>query len=327
MAITEFLFLFVAAAHSCNNSAELCLRAAFDALPTSASVGSLVWECGPYCNGLGDRVRGIVSLFYVAVALRRKFEIFAPELDDVLVPSQYDWRTRKDDSSTCDTTLIELDTKPGQAKLLDHFQDRTAGAHKRVCVRTTFWFDMAFIAQFPLVFGSANWSNTKAYFGSAFRFLFAPTAALENEVHSILKVAQLPSFEKFGQRAEWNAVHYRVGLGKDAVRDSLELLPTFAAAVQQFATEKNWRAAVYIASDNAQAKEALVSMIPNGTLAPIDIQHVARNATAHGHLHAWAEFLILAHAHCVVASRSGFSYWASAAAMTFGGDDCYKQWR
>lgn len=251
--------------HSCELGPQACLERSFSALPNSSENGALVWTCGDSCEGIGDRVRGIVSLFYIA--LKRKFAISSPDVAEIFSPNAYRWNETQ---TPCTATLVELDYG-NSTHLLQNFASPTAFANQTVCVRTTQSFNTIFIQKFPLTFGNVSATDRTAYFGAAFRFLFRPRTTTISTYNSILHSAGLPPVKEFGVQDAWNAVHYRVGLGWDGVRDSVENTTTFASTFERIAVERRWTARIYVASDNAVAKAKLVHLIHNATSAQIDI--------------------------------------------------------
>lgn len=81
----------------------------------------LIWQCGSGlrdgdggCGGTGDRIKGIVSAFYIAVCSRRIFLIDWPGLSAYLAPHQIDWQIPPQYSSTQNSTAAKSATSAPQ---------------------------------------------------------------------------------------------------------------------------------------------------------------------------------------------------------------------
>lgn len=329
--------LFVAVASLTSNETLLLFS---QYAKNAVSNRSLVYHCSQYCGGIGDRLRGIVTLFYFAVASRRQFFIDMPKpipFERVFQPAQVDWRWTG--RLRCQQHLVAMDdtsTLPfGQlGGPSDPFGDASV-----VCVTTNARQILRVVASAPSVFGFDNASEGQ-YFGEAFRHLFQLSGEAAAQLREMERALGLHSHRNctfcgaVWPDQPWLAVHYRVGVTgawDDPLRDGLEFsrhVSQCALAVRRHRLVSEPNAAIYVASDSHIAKERITRLV-DGRMLPIAIAHTDRSShTADGQFAAWVEFALLTRATCIVASESGFSQWAAWASLSFSSADrCLVKWR
>lgn len=311
------------------------------------STRSLVYQCSSMCGGIGDRLRAISFLFYIAVASRRRFYISMSKpfaLENVFQPIELDWRYP---GGKCGRTIRAIDSNNGLP--LDQIGrvDDPFGTVNDVCIISNMYGSNQIVEAARAVFGESNATQGKTegqLFGETMRFLFEPTAAIltlmrdmERDVGLVARrnctfcIAQWPD-------EPWLAVHFRLGGNKggwsDPIRDTVEFtgnISSCALQVRQCSLAGELNATIYVASDSQEAKSMITPLV-NGRSVPIALAHTDRSpAHANGHMHAWAEFVLLTRATCIVASHSGFSKYAAWASLstddTSGGHRCHHEWR
>jgi hypothetical protein len=323
-----FIFAFVYTARCCSDGQGVCLQKTLDrfALEQKSERKELVFWCTYWCGGIGDRIAGLTTVFYMALVLRRKFSIWMPkpvQMNTLFEPNKYNWKNLQEPH--CDYRLNAVDRR-ALLRLndingtLDIFATKTT-----VCISVNHMGISTLVQTNPDLFGTQPPSFHYApYFGEAFRFLFLPSARLNVAVEQLRSNAQLPPFSCFAcpsTSPPWYAIHFRTGNGTnwvDPIRDKMSATMNIVDCFKKSKSALNWPTAkhtVYVASDNHFAKKNLAYAIDNATFAQLPIAHTDRsNANMNGHYEAWAEFVLLMHATCLVTSRSGFSQYAA-----FGG--------
>jgi hypothetical protein len=323
-----FLFACVYAVSCCAYGQSVCLQKALDTFASETHSNQLVYWCTNHCGGIGDRMAGLSTVFYMALVLKRKFSIWMPmpvQINSVFTPNKYNWLTFQE--PRCDHRVNAL--YPSRARLrlpeVTISSDMFAN-NATVCISANQIGIAEIVLANPSVFGAQPKSvNYAPYFGEAFRFLFVPTTNLKQSIEKLRNSAHLPPFACFAcpsTSPPWFAIHFRTGLGTtwvDPVRDHLSAIADVVDCFKKSKSAMSWATAhntVLIASDNFFAKETLAHAIENATVAQIPIVHTDRSsAKIDGHFEAWAEFALLMHATCLVTSRSGFSQFAAFASV------------
>lgn len=328
MDVCIFLLCLCVCSNACKLTAAECLDAAL--LSQKNSPQTLVFLCDgqSWCGGIGDRLRGIMTTFYMSIALERKFKIWMQPVpfSEIFDGPQYDWQLSA--KPACDVVVSEMDYGNGT-----HLMNVLLGGaffwQRTVCVRTNHFFDADLVRRFPRIFGSAQDVADAhfVYFGEAFRFLFRPNQQTLAVFDNLRRSAGLPHVVFGTKSRDWTAIHFRHGIGTDPERDSLALAPNVSLCHANLRRAMRWQGPVYIASDSYAAKKVLSEHVSDAVFANFTPQHIDLDADITGHLHAWGEFLLLAHASCIVASSSGYSYWASALTAGFDEKHCFVHWR
>lgn len=310
------------------------LRHWADNVTTTTNATLIYWcDVDTHCGGIGDRMRSVIDLFFWAVALRRRFLIWMPKpvpLSDILEPVTYNWAIGGSQAPHCDLYWRHHKNASGGV-----FPDRDTASYAKfntICVHTSQFFHARAVRSRKDLFGNAAGDASAfdaQFFGEAFRFLFRPSPHTWRVMDALRKEANLPALQWLRPQ-QWFAVHMRTALADDNERDSVADLHNITQCFLETAAALEWSGAVLVASDSAAAKSHLLHAIPGATSAAVHVVHVDANAVDVETEHvfaAWSEFLLLAHASCVVASRSGFSEWAVKATLTLGSVGCLIRWR
>jgi hypothetical protein len=321
----QFLTLLVLTIFSWSSSAQT-MKEVFQKynakVQQNNSTRSLIYQCTSGCGGIGDRLRAMTMIFYLAVASRRRFYILMHNpfpLETVFQPVELDWRHH---GRKCGKSLRAIDNNNGLPFDQIGRVDDPFGNVDDVCILSNMYGSGRIVAAARAVFGESNATQGKTegqLFGEAMRFLFEPTAALltlmrdmERDVGLVANrnctfcIAQWPD-------EPWLAVHFRVGgtqgSWKDPIRDTVQFasnISSCALQVRQCYLAGSLNATIFVASDSHTAKSTITPLV-NGRSVTIAIAHTDRSkANVDGHMHAWAEFVLLTRATCIVASQSGF---------------------
>lgn len=322
------ILFFCALLVACSRASELSLlKGALERYESTQNdqTRHLVFWCTDWCGGIGDRVAGITTVFYMALILNRKFSIWMPgpvPINTIFEPNKYNWTNARE--PFCDNRLNAVDS----IELLRLTEVKAdSNMHQNffsVCVSVNLLGITPLVNANPDIFGmQPEMFNVAKYFGEAFRFLFLPTMRLAESVEKLRRSAHLPPFACFAcpsSSSPWYAVHFRTGNGTswvDPVRDNLSAITNVVNCFKRSALALGWEVTkdtVYIASDNHFAKKNLARAIENSTLVDLPIAHTDRSdASIRGHYEAWTEFALLTHATCLVTSRSGYSEYAAFA--------------
>eukprot|EP00899_Mesostigma_viride_P015980 jgi/Mesvir1/24383/Mv11052-RA.1 len=199
----------------------------------------LVYVCDPgHCGGLGDRFKGIISAFYLAVFARRVFLIQHPSypLSDFLAPHAIDWASwgecvdpfvNRDAASVLDGLLpARTGVTPRYVLSTTKFKGRlhaiingdlliadasnTSVPYFHALFNTPAWDDIvdAEAARINVErFTGAPWSAPSGpRFAWAWHFLFHPSQELQRHMARLRTQLHIP-----GDGSPWVAAHIRVG--------------------------------------------------------------------------------------------------------------------
>lgn len=80
----------------------------------NSNIKTLTYRCDSFCGGLGDRLRGIISSYFLSLILNRKFMIYMHypcKITDLFIPNMYNWSHRrlKNDSNRSKKVIRAID--------------------------------------------------------------------------------------------------------------------------------------------------------------------------------------------------------------------------
>jgi hypothetical protein len=148
----------------------------------SNSTRSLIYQCTSGCGGIGDRLQAMTTIFYLAVASRRRFYILMHNpfpLETVFQPMELDWRRH---GRQCGKFINVVDNENGLPFDQVGRVDDPFGDVDDVCILSNMNGSSRIVPAARAVFGESNATQGKTegqLFGEAMRFLFEPTAALD----------------------------------------------------------------------------------------------------------------------------------------------------
>ena len=268
-------------------------------------VPSLVYVCEKNCGGIGDRMSGIISAFYLAVALDRAFFIDYKSpfpLTETLVPKtmRWDYRVKRKCTTTNGFRSKENEIFMVDSESPDQVLRRIEQLHERV----TQLFD------------------------------FAP------EVKH--RASQMTEELAFGTDAEFIAVHIRIG-GRpkkstrvvgwiDPKRHEIEDAATFfdcADSKRRNAGSISKSSPIVLFSDSEELKKApIVAARGVRVVESTHISHTDRSwsfskqSMRRGNVDTFAELYLMSRASCIVGSNSTYSGLASS--LTFPPRECFS---
>lgn len=298
----------------------------------------LIWSCSGTCGGIGDRLRGMMSTFYLAIETKRIFLIHNPtpfDLVKALIPTKlYDWRF--------DPVLVRDKTKQSIVSMDFVRNKQLLQPHKYlkedvVYLKTNQDHDTKKSGPQVSYFLKNEYDTPVAHalvFAWFFQISFKQSKAVESLVNQIKSsLGLLPN-------DQYVAVHMRFGGGAhnadksdwvDPPRHSISRVAEFSTCsrrLRSIVTKMTGQAEViiFVASDNVNAKVKLQQLdstnLTRYSAEPvfhIDRSAMSNPAALHGYLESFAEFFMLLGSTCLVSSRSGFSEMAASASMQYAG--------
>jgi len=323
---------------------------AIHSLPDTRRNLFLIYVCDGECGGLGDRLSGLMSAFYLAIALQRVFliEYTSPvDLELTLVPNRINWNSSKLLPQGLHTEGLTLIDTPNRRGALLHLKklhaadtqvirmknnrywlgmylwlQETNVTYETVGARATHLRGALSSLQIPPIetFQRAEERSTDTFaFGFSFLFHFSPEVKLRTlDIYKELDV---------DPTKDYVAIHARIGgrvktnnqtLGwDDPERHKLEDIDKFVFCAKSKAGHVEGSPPIVLFSDNEELK-TLVSSKNVKTTNSSKIIHVDRSVSkdsakmVQGNIHTFAELYVLSKASCLVGSHSTFSGLASS---------------
>jgi len=119
---------------------------AIRSLPDTGRNRFLIYVCDGECGGLGDRLSGLMSVFYLAIALQRIFliEYTSPvDLELTLVPNRINWNSSKLLPQGLHTEGLTLIDTPNRTGALLHLEQMHAADTQVIRVKNNrYWLGM-----------------------------------------------------------------------------------------------------------------------------------------------------------------------------------------
>ena len=301
-------------------------------LDTTGQAKYLIWVCNKkrICNGLGDRVRGIVAALYLAIISKRVLLIDydrPSSLDQVLQPHCIHWITPTGYAKAKDSeiTMDYYDT-PDELihKLEEHKNDRILELRMGPIWKEAAWKENQKLKSYWKGHGTLE-PKLNLYY-TAFWTLFqwsVEVRSRSDQFRQRMKLKEQP----------YIAVHWRTGsvqgqeqgkrhpVNNSTLATILDCSHQLQHVMQQCNNTKFSFSGpeVFVASDDGEAKRQIQRLDPTSIriLPDMEILHVdkARQAVesewitngTQAHVDAWVELKLLIEADCLVTSRSGFS--------------------
>ena len=316
-------------------------------LPKQASSDRfLIFVCDGGCGGIGDRLSGLISSFYLAVATDRIFlvEHTSPALlQDTLEPHAIRWNETSRlphglktlelfaiDSPNPQESYLKISTAAQSevpvlririnryfmAMILWYSKYDTERIHANLMGKLSAEYDTACGPEHDFM------KSPKYTFALGFKILFTFSHAVRHRAFFMYDELGISSSQPY------ISIHARIGGGAadangdigwvDPKRHSLEDAGKFfecaaskeARELPYISTERR----VVLFSDNRQLKESEILRRKNiGTVTSTKLFHVDRSTSVHtdtvaaGNLDTYAELYILSRSRCIVGSHSTFS--------------------
>ena len=298
---------------------------------------TMTYSCGKRCNGWGDRVRGVMSVYVLALLTRRRFMIDMDtpcSLSRFLQPNIVNWTFREPSSSSGQnrrrlviggmsfrkreinelTTVITSTNFVTRWESYDDISITTNGYLVRRALMNPHVNSSWLIGQLP-----TNMASDTKLFSLLFEILFKPTTTLTTAVERILHVPYKSLI----------CVHIRQGKNPSNPHDSYfplrrNITQTMISFLDTMMGEINVDdTRIFVTSDSDAAIQQMRRHFLNavvtvrGTIVHIDRTYTAKKRLftheniCEGFLKVLTEFFVLGECDISVLSRSGFSAWAS----------------
>jgi hypothetical protein len=298
---------------------------------------TMIYSCHWRCNGWGDRVRGIMSAYVLALLMRRRFmiDITVPcRLTQALLPNIVDWRFKRSlkinrnnrRQLEIHTMNKDVNIKRAMRKKIESEDFITMWKpYDDILITTDAYFITPALSN---PYTNSSWligrlplreATQERLFPLLFELLFKPSHATVEAVDAII---QLP-YRKLV------CVHIRQGRNPTNPLDNIFPTRTNMTATMidfirndiRIVKQKHTR--IFVTSDSDQAIADVSEHFPNLTVTvPGKIMHIhyvgrSKNQTLStkeiydGFIKTFVEFFVLGECDVSILSRSGFSSWAT----------------
>ena len=283
-----------------------------------ADMTFLVYVCRDkqMCGGWGDRQKGIISVYLLAVLTNRAFMILydSPcELTKFLVPKEYNWTLCSQYIKTLPQSDIQnIGFFNTLKKNISNMILQNAFTSKVVFIHTNeIWIDQ--IMSHPKAVEVIPWAVGKTIpeiNGQVLKQLFQPSEILANGLKTFLG--------NISRNRKLICSHLRVGknptIPKDSKRPPVDVIAIFKF-LKHF--DLHSRYAIYVASDSEEVRESVKGNFTNGYTVDLPIIHVdrvvkkQRSVACDGLYTVLLEQHILSVCDLVVLTRSNFGAMAA----------------
>ena len=298
---------------------------------TSLANQTMIYSCRSFCGGWGDRLRGILSVYVLALLTERRFLLdmsYPCDLLQVVQPHTVNW-TWSEPSRTGNRTRLVINTMASwqtthraEVATLIKSKDfvRAWSAYDDVFISTNSDYMTAALRNphlvnrtrilFPsLPISQATQSNL---FALLFELLFQPSPLVRQHVETVLRAST-------GRHLI--CLHVRVGKNPTNPFDHAftARVNTTEAMMQftdlQLANESS--PLIFITSDSGQAVSDVLHHYPNSSMTIVGpILHIDRfdrrsALICEGFVKVLADFYLLGECQSSLLSASGFSSWAN----------------
>ena len=305
------------------------LNILWDADLQSNNAKTLTYRCESFCGGLGDRLRGIISSYFLALVLHRKFMIhmrYPCEITHLLTPNRYNWIYRKlKSNATRSKKVIKAIDKPDilselrSSSFLNEWAeyddiiiytnlDLLTAIFNNPAIRQNSVINIFLQQMLP------EEANFQSLFSLLFEILFKPTKKVIQLIDPILE--QIASFNM-----SLLCLHIRVGQNPSNPKDQLlkdrsTIADDMITFIEKHIIPKQQNLLMLIASDSNDSISKIKRRFPNQSITiPGPIIHMDRPTTIEnigdGCLTVLATFYVLGECHINILTNSGFSALAN----------------
>lgn len=290
----------------------------------------LIYKCKSYCGGFGDRIRGIISSFFLATLTHRHFIIDMPfpcPITRFLKPNLYDWRAparRISGRERSKRVVVAIDKNVEfYSEILNtNFGDNWS-QYDDIEIFTNLDFIGAtfknpllrkqpVISEF-LSLMKLSEANINSIFILLFEVLFQPTTEVSQVLDSILR-------ESIESNASLLCVQIREGRNPTLPTDGFLDRPNLTDVIINFIEssrmlQKN-RFKILVVSDSNRAVSKILAHFPGTAFTiPGPILHIDKPGSSEnpceGFLKVILDFYILGECHTSILTGSGFSGFAN----------------
>lgn len=291
---------------------------------------TLIYKCESYCGGLGDRLRGIVTSFLLALVSDRQFLIdmrYPCDITNFLQPNLYDWtmdynKTTRNYSSrkivaidTNDQIVAEIHDKPfvsnwsqyNDIEIFTNMDFVTA-------VFSNPWLQHNRILRMFLKVMRTGQANINTLFPLLFEILFKPSKSVSKIIDSALTALSQ-------KQTSLLCLHIRVGQNptnpNDAAFDDRETIAKDMIEYIDDSALLRWEnLTVMVASDSKKAASQILRHFTRRSFTiPGPILHIDRPAKHVDHCEGFfkvvVDFYVLGECHTSFLTNSRFSAFAN----------------
>lgn len=262
----------------------------------------LQWTCRGKCGGLGDRMFGILQTFSMAVCTNRIFLIDWHDLEEYLVPNKIPWYLPPNALPGPDATVDAMDDR-SNSLLSNPF---LLNVTQNIAIQTNLWMNNV-----PSSCSIPN--DGKVFLKTAFESLFDVSTNVQAMAARLMESAHLIE--------PYIGIHIRSGNRERHTFHPANTWQQFVDCGNRLKTtchggSLNFSNA-YLATDDNAIKETLLRNNSHvlTTVSDINLFHFDERES----VEAWAEWLLLKNARCLVQSHSKYSALAAALSEY---DDC-----
>ena len=233
----------------------------------------LVFVCSEKqsCGGWGDRQKGIISTYLLAMIMSRTFSIILDKPCDIsqfLLPSEYNWRECHEYIRNIPQT-IERSSSIGN--LLRCNESAECGTRKVIFINTNaIWINM--LINHPNAVKRIPWAMNQTVpevSKMVLAKLFRPSEGLETEI--------LKFTDKFKERQKLICSHIRLGKNPTMPNDNNRLVPNVSAIFNFLKTYDDiGKYVIYIATDAENIRREAKTTFTNAFTSDLPIVHVDR---------------------------------------------------
>lgn len=292
---------------------------------------TIIYSCRSFCGGWGDRLRGITSVYILALLSDRRFMIdmnYPCDILKVVQPNFINW-TYVRHSKSKNRTLLNINTMPSWQtenrknianiiaskdfvkawSIYDDIFISTNSDYMTPALRNLYMLNKTrkLLGQMP-----TSQATMQTLFALLFELLFKPSASVCLHVDPILAV----SYNRY-----LICFHIRVGKNPTNPFDH-----AFTARVNTSKTMINFTdnyllnkssAIIFVTSDSGQAVSDVLYHYPNSSMTVVGpILHIDRfdrqsSTLCDGFIKVIADFYVLGECQTSLVSNSGFSSWAN----------------
>ncbi|CAF1634371.1 unnamed protein product [Adineta steineri] len=300
-------------------------------ITNSSAEKAMIYSCKSFCGGWGDRLRGITSVYILALLTHRRFMIdmnYPCQIAQALEPNLVNW-TYIQHTSLKNRTRLLINTVPSWPATARTIMANTVksedfvkqwSAYDEVWISTNSDYmtsalhnpylssrTRTLLGRFP-----RTQVKMQTLFALLFEFLFKPTLPVQIRVNSILAAAYhhhlICLHIRIGKNPT-NPLDYAFTTRGNTTQHMLNFLDMYLL---------NYSSPFFfVTSDSGQAISDVLHHFPNSSMTIAGpILHIDRfdrksSTICDGFIKAIADFYVLGECQTSLLSRSGFSSWAN----------------
>ncbi len=290
---------------------------------------TMIYSCQSFCGGWGDRLRGIMSVYILALLTNRRFMIdmnYPCSISKVLEPNFVNWTYIKPKNNR---TRLTINTMRSWQKAIQNEASNTIKSKDLI----KFWssYDDIYIStngdymilalrnshminRTRHLFGRTPSSQTtmQILFPLLYEFLFKPSIQVRKRVDTILSASL---------NRHLICLHIRIGKNPTnpfdhAFTARVNTTQAMLTFIDSYLVNKS-SSLVFITSDSGQAVSDVLHHYPNSSMTIVGpILHIDRfdrrsSTVCDGFVKVLADFYMLGECQTSLLSNSGFSTWAN----------------